>query len=164
MHRKDTVMSIKPDTTSVLSQEQKEMLFFIYQEEKMVRDVYMTLGRIYQNETAFKTMQRVEEKYLECAKRLCDIYGIDRSSVNEGLIGAFESPLLKILYDAYMEKGTSSLGDALEIANYIEATHKDMIEHASVGMPSDVVSVYEKLKRGNMNQLESFESVIYSAA
>ena len=157
-------MSIKPDTISVLNDEQKEMLFFIYQEEKMARDVYVTLAKTYKNETMFRVMQIAEDKHLECAKGLCDIYGVDRSSVDEDLIGELESPLLKTLYDVYIEQGKSSLRDAIEIAEFMEDTHKDMVEHASVGMPSDVVSVYEKLKKGSLNYPDTFERVIYRAA
>lgn len=157
-------MRNKSDRTSVLTEEQKDMLFFIYQEEKVARDVYMTLGQMYNNESTFGLMKMTEEKHLDCARRLCDIYGVDTSSVDESVIGAFESPLLKMLYDTYIEKGRSSLRDALEMAEFIGASDLDMIEHASVGMPSDVVSVYEKLKKGSLNDSDISEPVIYRAA
>ncbi|UPT78558.1 DUF2202 domain-containing protein [Sulfurovum sp. XGS-02] len=157
-------MSSKPDRTSVLTEEQKDMLFFIYQEEKVARDVYITLGKMYKNENTFRSMQITEQRHLECAKELCDIYGVDTSSMDESVIGAFESPLLKMLYDAYIEKGKSSLRDALEMAEFIGASDTEMIEHASIGMPNDVVSVYEKLKKGNMNRPDTYEAVIYTAA
>ncbi len=164
MHRKDFIMSIKLDTTSVLTKEQKDMLFFIYQEEKVARDVYTILGKIYKNENTFRWMQIAEQRHVDCARELCELYGVDTSSVDESVIGAFESPVLKTLYEAYTEKGKSSLRDALEIAEFIEATDIDMIEHASVGMPSDVVSVYEKLKKGNLNHLYTFHTAISRAA
>lgn len=157
-------MSIKPESTSVLTEEQKEMLFFIYQEEKVARDVYITLDRIYKNENTFRWMHIAEQIHLDCARKLCELYGVDTSSVDESVVGAFESPVLKILYEAYTEKGKSSFRDALEIAEFIEATDIDMIEHASVGMPSDVVSVYEKLKKGNLNHLDTFQTEIFRAA
>lgn len=164
MHKKDFIMSIKPESTSVLSKEQKEMLFFIYEEEKVARDVYMILDRMYKNENTFRLMQIAEQRHLDCARELCELYSVDTSSVDESVVGAFESPALKTLYEAYIEKGKSSLRDALEIAEFIEATDIDMIEHASVGMPSDVVSVYEKLKKGNLNHLDTFQTAISRAA
>jgi hypothetical protein len=157
-------MSSKPDRTPVLTEEQKDMLFFIYQEEKVARDVYMTLGQMYKNESTFGLMQITEQRHLDCARRLCDIYDVDTSSVDESVVGAFESPLLKMLYDAYIEKGKSSLRDALEMAEFIGASDLDMIEHASIGMPSDVVSVYEKLKKGSLKHPDTFAPVIYRAA
>ena len=162
--RKDFIMSIKPESTSVLTEEQKDMLFFIYQEEKMARDVYITFDRVYKNENTFRLMQIAEQRHLDCARKLCEFYGVDTSSVDETVVGAFESPVLKTLYEAYTERGKNSLRDALEIAEFIEATDINMIEHASVGMPSDVVAVYEKLKRGNLNHLDIFQTAISRAA
>lgn len=164
MLRKDVIMSSKPDSTSVLTEEQKDMLFFIYQEEKVARDVYITLGKIYNSEKTFRLMQITEQRHLDCTRELCEFYGVDTSSVDESDIGAFESPVLKMLYDAYTEKGKSSFRDALEITEFIGASDVDMLEHASIGMPSDVVSVYEKLKKGHMNHPNTYESVIYTAA
>ncbi len=40
-------------TTTAMTEEQKDMLFYIYQEEKVARDVYITLGNIYTNENTF---------------------------------------------------------------------------------------------------------------
>ncbi len=157
-------MCSKTDRTSVLTEEQKDMLFFIYQEEKMARDVYVRLGQMYTNEPTFGSMQITEQSHLDCARRVCDIYGVDTSSVDESVVGAFESPLLKMLYDTYVEKGRSSLRDALEMAEFIGASDLDMIEHASIGMPSDVVSVYEKLKKGTLIHLDTIAPVIYRAA
>ncbi|EIF51683.1 DUF2202 domain-containing protein [Sulfurovum sp. AR] len=157
-------MSSKPDSTSVLTEEQKDMLFFIYQEEKVARDVYITLGKIYNSENTFRLMHITEQRHLDCAKKLCDIYGVDTSSVDESVIGVFESPVLTMLYDTYIEKGKSSLRDALEMSEFIGASDVDMLEHASIGMPSDVVSVYEKLKKGNINHLNTFHTAISRAA
>ena len=52
-----------------------------------------------------------------------EFYGVDTSSEDESVVGAFELPVLKTLYEAYIEKGKSSVLDALERAESIEATH-----------------------------------------
>ena len=157
-------MSIKLDTTSELTKAQKEMLFFIYQEEKVARDVYITLGEVYKHENTFRLMQIAEQRHVDCARELCDIYGVDTSSVDEKTVGTFESPVLKTLYDAYTEKGKNSLIDALEIGKFIGVTDIKNIEYASVGMPSEVIKVYENLRKGNLNHLDTFETAISRAA
>jgi hypothetical protein len=43
-------------TSSEMTQEQKGTLLFIYQEEKVARDVYITLGNYYPNQTTFENI------------------------------------------------------------------------------------------------------------
>jgi hypothetical protein len=157
-------MSIKPDTTSVLTKEQKDMLFFIYQEEKVARDVYITLGKIYQNEDIVKFIRNAEQRHIDSARALCETYGVETSHVDEEAIGQFESPVLQTLYDACIEQGKKSLLDALEVGEFIGNTEIDDLEQASVGMPSDVVDLYKDLKKGNLNHLNAFQSAMYKAA
>ena len=42
-------------TVTELTEEQKDTLFFIFQEEKVARDVYITLGRLYPEESTFES-------------------------------------------------------------------------------------------------------------
>lgn len=157
-------MSIKPNTNNVLTEEQKDMLFFIYQEEKVARDVYITLGKIYHNENIVELIRNAEQRHIDSARELCDMYGVETSHVDENAVGKFESLVLQTLYDACIEQGTKSLLDALEVGEFIGNTEIDDLEHASVGMPSDVVDVYEKLKKGNINHSNAFQAAIYRAA
>ena len=157
-------MNLNINTSTVLTEDQKEMIFFIYQEEKVARDIYMTLGKIYKNEYTFASMQIAEQKHIDSARELCDTYGVDVLHVNENTVGKFESLVLQTLYDACIEKGKRSLFDALEVGEFIEMTDIEDLEQASVGMPSDIVDVYEKLKQGNLNHLNAFQAAMYRAA
>ena len=157
-------MSIKPDTKSVLTEEQKDMLFFIYQEEKVARDVYITLGKIYHNENIVELIRNAEKRHIDSARELCDTYGVETSHVDEETVGKFESLVLQTLYDACIEQGEKSLIDALEVGEFIGNTEINDLEHASIGMPSDVVDVYEKLKKGNIKHSNAFQAAIYRAA
>ena len=157
-------MSIKPETTNILTDGQKEMLFFIYQVEKVARDVYMTLSEVYESETTFALMQFAEQRHMDCARELCEMYGVETSKVNEEAVGEFESPVLQTLYDECIQKGKLSLLDALEVGEFLEIADIEDLEQASVGMPNDVVSVYNKLKKRNINHLGAFQSAILKAA
>ena len=156
------IMSINP--TTELSEDQKEMLFFIYEEGKLARDVYIGLGNIYKNEDTFLLMQITEQQHMDLARDLCNRHGVETSDIYEDLIGKFDSPVLQTLYDSCMETGSRSRLDALEVCEFIELTDIEDLEHASIGMPSDVVSIYNKLKKGNLNQLDFFQSAFYRAA
>ena len=72
--------------------------------------------------------------------------------------------VLQTLYDACTEKGKKSIHDALEVGEFIEATDIEDLEHASVGMPNDVVNVYENIKKRNIRHLGTFQAALSRAA
>ena len=147
-------------TTPTMTEEQKDELFFIYQEEKVARDVYITLGKIYTDENTFASIQISEQRHIDSARGLCEKYGVSIAGVAENNVGNFKLPLLQALYDSCIEKGSKSLLLALEVGEYIEITDIEDLEHAMVGMPSDVVNVYENLKEGSLSHLDAFQSAI----
>jgi hypothetical protein len=151
------------DTTVVLTEDQKDTLFYIYQEEKVARDVYITLGNIYTDENTFASIQVSEQRHMDAAKELCEKYGVDTSEVNEDAVGSFVLPVLQELYDTCVGQGEESLLDALKIGELIEYTDIEDLEHACEGMPEDVVSVYESLKEGSLSHLDAFQAAIERA-
>ena len=157
-------MSIKPDTSAILTEEQKDMLFFIYQGEKAARDIYITLNKIHKNESTFALMKFAEQRHVDCTRELCHIYGVETSTIDENSVGEFDSPVLQTLYDECVEKGKLSLMDALEVGEFLESTDIEHLEQASVGMPNDVVNVYNKLTKKNKSYLGTFQTAILKAA
>jgi len=157
-------MSIKPKILTILSEDQKDMLFFIYQREKVARDVYDTLSKIYKDENTFALMRFAEQRHLNCTRELCDLYGVETSSINEDVVGEFESAVLQTLYDECALKGGQSLLDAFEVGEFLESTDIEDLELASIGMPSDVVNVYDRLKERNIGHLGVFQTAISKAA
>lgn len=151
-------------STVTLTEEQKDKLFFIYQEEKVARDVYITLGNIYTDEDTFASIQISEQRHMDSARGLCEKYGVDVSEVDESKVGEFVLPVLQELYDTCVGVGEETLLDALKIGELIEITDIEDLEHAAEGMPSDVVSVYENLKEGSLNHLDAFQTAIARTA
>ena len=156
-------ITINP-SNEFLTEEQKEMLYFIYQGKKAARDIFLTFGEIYQDENRFRLIQFSRQRHMECAKELCEIYGVPTTSIDESRIGEFESPVLQTVYDVCIEKGKKSIEDALEVAAFIQTAQIEGMEQASVGMPEDVVSVYEKLKQRDLRQLGTFHAAFSKAA
>jgi hypothetical protein len=147
-------------TTIEMTEEQKDMLFFIYQEEKVARDVYITLGNIYTNENTFASIQLSEQRHIDSARGLCEKSGVSIVGVDDGTVGNFVLPVLQELYDTCVAEGQKSLLDALKVGELIEITDIDDLEHASVGMPADVVNVFENLKEGSLSHLDAFTAAI----
>ena len=154
-------MAAKPVTTTVtLTDEQLDTLVFIYQEEKVARDTYITLGDIYSNQTVFANIQESEQEHIDKAEGLCDKYGADTSGINEQKVGEFVVPVLQELYDTLVAQGSVSELAALNVGEYVELTDIDDLEHAEIGMPSDVVNTYENLKEGSLSHLAAFRDAI----
>lgn len=150
--------------TVALTEEQNDMLFYMFQEEKVARDVYITLGKLYPNESTFANIQLSEQKHILKAKGLCEKYGIDTSMVNLSLedeyIGVFELDSLQKLYDSCVATGLEGLLPALRVGEEIELVDIADLEEASIGMPSDVVNVFASLKNGSLNHLDAFRKAI----
>ena len=159
----DTSTDTVTETTTVLTEEQKDMLFYIYQEEKVARDVYITLGNIYTNENTFASIQLSEQRHMDSARELCEKYDVSTEGVDEDNVGSFVLPVLQELYDTCVSEGEKSLLDALKIGELIEYTDIEDLEHASVGMPEDVVSVYHNLLEGSLSHLDAFQTAIARA-
>ncbi len=147
-------------TTPTMTQDQKDTLLFIYQEEKVARDTYITLGNLFPNEGTFQSIQGSEQQHMDKAQGLCETYGVDISNVDESDVGVFVVPVLQELYDTLVAQGSSSALDAVKVGEYVEVTDIDDLEHAEIGMPADVVNVYENLKAGSYNHLDAFRNAI----
>ncbi len=156
--------SSSDNTTMQLTDEQKDELFFIYQEEKLARDVYITLGNLYINAdtNTFASIQKSEQRHIDAVQVLCETYGIDISGVNEEGIGNFVLPVLQQLYDDLIVQGSISLLEAYKVGVFIEEFDIDDLNDAieNLGMPADVVSVLTNLREGSYNHLEAYQTAI----
>ena len=157
----------KGSSTATLTEDQRERLFFIYQEEKVARDVYIHLGNVYPEESTFASIQLAEQRHMDSAQKLCEKYDIDISMVDESdaAYGEFYVTYLQDLYIKCLELSGSTLTEALAVGVLVEETDigtlTDTIdpEIQEVGeMPADVISTYETLREGSYNHLESFNA------
>ena len=154
------VASASKINTIELTEEQKETIFYMYQEEKVARDVYITLGNIYPDETTFASIQISEQRHIDSVEDLCDKYKISKKGVNEVGIGNFVLDELQDLYDDCVLKGEESLLDALKVGELIELTDIHDLEEAAIGMPADVQTTFSNLKEGSYSHLDSFRIAI----
>lgn len=146
--------------TVELTEVQKATILYIYQEEKVARDVYITFGNLYPKQKTFKSIQKSEQNHMDAVKKLCIKYDIDISGINEGAVGDFVLPELQELYDIYIELGSKTELESLYVAETIEIIDIQDLEDASIGMPSDVQRTFFRLKKGAENHLRRFRSAI----
>ncbi len=147
-------------TTVSITEAQKASLLFMYQEEKVARDVYITLGKKYPTATTFANIQLSEQQHMDAVESLCNKYGVDISNVNEAIVGKFVLPELQNLYNTLIVQGSVSLLEAQKVGVAIELKDITDILAAEVGMPSDVVQVFENLRSGSYSHLDAFNKAV----
>ena len=148
-------------TSATLTQEQKDALVFMYQEEKLARDVYLTLNDKW-GARVFENISSSEQKHMDAVKSLLNKYNIE-VPVLDDTIGVFENEELQALYDELVEKGLTSLNDAYEVGVTIEETDIADLEERIENATSDIQRVFSNLLRGSNNHLSAFNRQLDSS-
>ena len=155
----------KKNISSGLTEDQKDRLYFIYQEEKVARDVYIYANEVYPDEGTFASIKHSEQRHIDAAEKLCINYGIDLSAIDESEsgYGEFDDDYLQALYQSQIDliDGGDLLAAVkvgLAVENVDIGTLTESIE--SMDMPDDVIRTYEILREGSYNHRESFEAAI----
>lgn len=142
-----------------LTADQKDLLLWMYQEEKVARDVYIWMDDIYGTQTdTFANIQESEQSHMDAVEKLCIKYGVDISAVDENDIGVFILTDLQDLYDAMIARD-GSLEEALQVGIDIETTDITDLDNAIAAMPSDatdIIRVFENIQEGSFNHLGAF--------
>jgi len=144
-------------SSSVLNESEVEGLIYMREEEKLARDVYLTLFNQW-NLNIFQNIAKSEQTHTDAVKNLLDIYGIVDPVRDDG-IGIFVNPDLQALYDQLAMQGSQSLGDALKVGAAIEEIDiLDLEKYIAQTEHANIQTVYESLLKGSRNHLRAFIS------
>jgi hypothetical protein len=146
----------------LLTPDQEDSIYRIYEEEKLARDVYRMLGEIYSEENTFANIQLSEQTHMDAVRNLCDKYGIEIPiSDARGVFTISDmEEFYATVYQIFITDESGSLLKALYIGKEIEEMDIDDLALASVGMPKDVTRVFTNLMNGSLNHLDAFENAI----
>jgi hypothetical protein len=155
------IVKVDPNTTisGELSEKEIEDLRFMREEEKLAKDIYLSLYET-TNIQAFANIAKSEQSHTNAIKQLLTQYGIsDPVSTEE--IGVFENTDLQKLYNDLLAQGKKSDMDALKVGALIEDLDITDLEKAkSQTTNENILLVYNNLQRGSRNHLRSFYSLI----
>jgi len=142
--------------TGNLNPAEEQGLIFMREEEKLARDVYITLYEKW-NMNVFNNISQSEQKHTDAIKFLLDRYGLEDPMTTDE-IGHFENDDLQNLYDDLVEKGDVSLDAALRVGCAIEEIDiLDLEKYISeIEENEDIILVYDNLLRGSRNHLRAF--------
>lgn len=161
-----SVTAVEAPTTAGVSEVPGEAeadgLLFMLEEEKLARDVYRTLGEIWDT-PIFSNTAASEQRHMDAILRLIATYGLDDSMYAE-TVGRFENRELQTKYDDLVDMGSESVEAALEVGAIVEEVDiADLEEYLAHTTSEDITRVYENLLRGSRNHLRAFVSQLEAA-
>ena len=155
-----TVMAGKKNqsgATAILTEQEKEALLFMREEEKLARDVYHYLYNFW-GQWIFSNIETSEQQHMDAILNLLVKYGLDDPVGNSGY-GVFQNPDLQELYDFLLAKGINSELDAINVGIMIEETDiEDLIYYKEQTDKKDITQVFTNLLSGSENHLAAFNS------
>lgn len=157
-------------TTGTISEAEAEYILYMVQEEKLARDVYISLYEYY-NATepllarVFLNISTSEQRHMDAIQKLILNHGL-ANPVENFAVGEFPAPGdsevdFNALYDKLLADGLENYCDALEVGIQIEELEIDDLETALGEIEAqDVARVFENLLNGSENHLDAFSSRI----
>lgn len=144
-----------------LSDEEAATLLHMREEEKLARDVYLTLFDTW-DAAVFGNISYSEQKHMDTMLAKVELYELV-DPVTDDTVGAFDTEEFAELYEQLTEQGTESLEAALLVGGLIEELDiKDLQRAIEESDHPDVIQAYENLLRGSRNHLRQFASQIES--
>lgn len=140
-----------------LSDEQKAGLVFMYQEEKVARDVYNAMYTKWGSKV-FANIAKSEQSHMDAVKAILEKYSLEVPSDEAGV---FTDSDLLALYNTLIGMGNVSSNEAMKVGVLVEETDiADLIERM-VDAPDDIEIVYQNLLNGSYNHLNAFSKQVY---
>jgi len=143
-------------TTADLEDSESQGLLYMREEEKLARDVYLTLYEKYSSLAIFDNIAGSEQRHMDSIKNLLDRNGLDDPAEGKE-IGEFTNQELQDLYYDLVSEGEQSLIDALTVGGKIEEIDiLDLEEYIEQTDQLDIKRVYNNLLEGSKNHLRAF--------
>ena len=148
----------QPIPAGDLSELETEALLFMREEEKLARDVYLTMYELWGKPT-FSNIAGSEQAHMDAVAYLLEAYDLPDPAAGKA-VGEFSNPELQALYDQLIAQGQGSLEAALLVGGAIEEIDiLDLQENLAVVENAAVAQVFENLLAGSINHLNAFASV-----
>jgi hypothetical protein len=147
----------KAQSLPSLTEKEIGHITYMREEEKLARDVYLTLSETY-SAAIFTNISESEQRHMDALKRLIDKHGL-KDPVEDDTVGAFTNPVFSELYGVLVSRGELSYCDALQVGVDIEVLDIEDIETALYEVQAaDVTRVLQNLLNGSYNHLNAFTS------
>ena len=145
----------KAQTLGTLTPEEIHHITYMREEEKLARDVYLTLYESYPV-PIFDNISASEQRHMDALERLIVKYDLV-DPVKDDTVGKFTNSVFTDLFLKLVEQGEENYCGALQVGLDIENLDIDDIEYAlSEVEAKDVSRVLNNLLSGSYNHLGAF--------
>ena len=145
-----------------LTEAEEQHILYMREEEKLARDVYLTLYELWGAEI-FANISESEQRHMDAIERLITRYGLVDPVVDDTL-GSFINPDFELLYNQFVTDGSESLEQALNVGVYIEELDiADLDQALQETSMRAVRRVFQNLLNGSYNHLSAFQRNIEAA-
>jgi len=145
-------------STAALSDIELSDLLYMREEEKVARDVYLTLYNTWGHKT-FDKISKSEQQHMDTMKKMLDKYGVADPALPG--VGTFINAVLQNLYNTLVLKGSVSLIEGLKVGCTIEEVDLiDLQKAIDNSTHSDLDRAYQSLMAGSENHLEAFVTAL----
>ncbi len=139
---------------------EKKALIYMYQEEKLAKDVYYVLGEKYPNLRTFFHIYNAEIKHEISVVNVLKHYNI-LLPLRSNIVGKFRNLELQKLYDELIAKGKKSPKDALEVGIMVEVMDvEDLDKYLKYATSPDVIALFKFLRAGSYNHYNAFNRAL----
>ncbi|NPA22666.1 MAG: DUF2202 domain-containing protein [Candidatus Micrarchaeota archaeon] len=140
-----------------ITEEEIEGLIYMLQEEKLARDVYLTLYEKW-GAQIFYNIAQSEQRHMDAVLAVMEAYGIENPLPSDDR-GVFRDQMFVDLYNQLVEEGSQSLEAALQVGIKIEELDiADLEERMAVVTNPEILRVYQNLEAGSENHLRAFKA------
>ena len=154
-----TASNTDPLTGTTLDDTEAAELLYMREEEKLARDVYLSLYEQWQL-PVFSNIANSEQNHTEAVARSLARYGLE-DPITNAAVGEFSDPSLQQLYDELITEGSQSLAAALAVGAKIEEIDIADLETAMANTDNaDLDLLYDRLQNGSENHLRAFTGTL----
>jgi hypothetical protein len=156
---------------ATLNDAQKQLLVFMWNEEKLAKDVYLALNQIYPSQQLSTIATQSEARHQEMVRALLEKYnlsvweplnassGYTDAAVSAVAPGAYTVTAVQTLYNTLYAKGIASARDSMEVGCMVEVTDVNDLTRDLPVVSSllDATAVFENLRAGSYNHYWAFD-------
>jgi hypothetical protein len=146
----------KSPIVAELTPAEKAGLIQMREEEKLARDVYITMYAKW-NTRVFQNISNSEQSHMNALLNLLNFYLVPDPVGSNG-VGVFTDPNLQALYNSLIEKGNVSVSEAYKVGIAIEQLDISDLKTQinTIAVKPNLLKVYNNLLLGSYNHLEAF--------
>ncbi|MDO9304347.1 MAG: DUF2202 domain-containing protein [Sulfuricurvum sp.] len=153
------ITELTASLNALLSSQLQADLLFMWEEERLARDVYNVMYAKYGSKIFTNIATNGEQTHINSVKSMIDKYAVSTAGYTEpAAAGVFVNQDLQALYNTLIAKGNVSVTEAYKVGQLIEITDIEDLDKRLLptDLPADIRTVYENLRKGSESHLAAF--------